>query len=191
MKIRVLQPSARRCARLAWAAALACAGLAGGPAWAERITNPVAVFSGLDKISGKISTFDVPIDQTVKFGALSITPRVCYSRTASEDPLTTSFVQVDELNLSKQTQRIFSGWMFAASPGLNGIEHPVYDVWLNDCKGGKSTEPVPPPVATTIAPPPKHGKGRSKTTMPDQMPPDAGNDGDLFDQPIDPTAPQD
>ena len=65
------------------------------------------------------------------------------------------------------------------------------DVWLNDCKGGKSTEPVPPPVATTIAPPPKHGKGRSKTTMPDQMPPDAGDDGDLFDQPIDPTAPQD
>jgi hypothetical protein len=176
-------------------ASLACAGVilgAGmGPAQAERITNPVAVFSGLDKISGKISTFDVPIDHSVKFGALTITPRVCYSRTASENPQTTSFVQVDEMTLAKQTQRLFSGWMFASSPGLNGIEHPVYDVWLNDCKGGKSTEPVPPPVATTIAPPERHGKGRKKITPPDQMPPDAGDDGDLFDQPIDPTAPQD
>jgi hypothetical protein len=163
-----------------------------GPARAERITNPTAVFSGLDKISGKISSFEVPVGQTVKFGALSVTPRVCYSRSATENPQTTSFVEVDELTLNKQTQRIFTGWMFAASPGLNGVEHPVYDVWLSDCKGGKSTEPVPPVVTSAAPPAAKPGKGKNKPPPPDQMPSDAGDDGnDFFNAPIDPSAPQD
>ncbi len=163
---------------------------------AERITNPTAVFTGLDKISGEISTFEVPVGQTVKFGALSVTPRVCYSRSASEDPQTTSFVEIDELTLNKKVERLFNGWMFAASPGLNGVEHPVYDVWLNDCKGGKSTEPPPPPVVTA-APAAKPGKGKKGKPAPADEPappPDDGNNGDngdLFDQPVDPNVPQD
>ncbi|GLS21198.1 hypothetical protein GCM10007874_42150 [Labrys miyagiensis] len=166
-------------------------------ALAERIANPTAVFTGLDKISGEISTFEVPVGQTVKFGALSVTPRVCYSRSASEDPQTTSFVEIDEMTLSKKVERLFNGWMFAASPGLNGVEHPVYDVWLNDCKGGKSTEPPPPPVVAA-APGPKPGKGKKGKQPVDETappPPDAGDNGngngDFFDQPVDPNAPQD
>jgi hypothetical protein len=179
-------------------ASLAAVGLsalvANGTAHAERIANPTAVFTGLDKISGEISTFEVPVGQTVKFGALSVTPRVCYSRSASEDPQTTSFVEIDETTLNKKVERLFNGWMFAASPGLNGVEHPVYDVWLNDCKGGKSTEPPPPPVTT--AAPAKPGKGKKpKPPVDEALPPpddgNNGNNGDFFDQPVDPNAPQD
>jgi hypothetical protein len=164
---------------------------AANSARAERVSNPTAVFTGLDKISGEISTFEVPVGETRKFGALSVTPRVCYSRSATEDPQTTSFVEIDETTLSKKVERLFNGWMFAASPGLNGVEHPVYDVWLNDCKGGKSTEPVPPPV--TAAAPTKPGKGKKGKSPPvdDTLPPDAGDNGDIFDQPADPNAPQD
>ncbi len=101
-----------------------------------RITNPVAVFNGLDKITGRITEFDVPIDHTVAFGAIKVTPHVCYTRPPTEAPNTTSFVDVDELTLANEERKIFSGWMFASSPGLSGVEHPIYDVWLIDCKGG-------------------------------------------------------
>jgi hypothetical protein len=103
----------------------------------ERIANPTAVFSGLDKITGRITSFDVAINETVQFGALQVTPRVCYSRPPTETPQTDAFVEVDEVTLQGAIKRIFTGWMFAASPGLHAVEHPIYDVWLTDCKGGK------------------------------------------------------
>jgi hypothetical protein len=103
----------------------------------QRIANPTAVFSGLDKITGRITSFDVAINETVQFGALQVTPRVCYSRPPTETPQTDSFVEVDEVTLQGKIQRIFTGWMFAASPGLHAVEHPIYDVWVTDCKGGK------------------------------------------------------
>ena len=108
----------------------------------EKIANRVAVFSGIDKITGRIHTFDVYIDETVQFGALQVTPRVCYSRPNTEAPKTTTFVEVDEITLDSNIRRIFTGWMFADSPGLNAVEHPVYDIWLKDCK---MESDVPPP----------------------------------------------
>ncbi|HWD11978.1 DUF2155 domain-containing protein [Pseudochrobactrum sp. sp1633] len=109
---------------------------------AERISNKVAEFSGLDKITGRITTFDVYINETVQFGALQVTPKVCYSRSENEAPRTDSFVQVDEITLDRKIRRIFSGWMFADSPGLNAVDHPVYDIWLKDCK---QTSDIPAP----------------------------------------------
>ncbi|WP_027146843.1 DUF2155 domain-containing protein [Mesorhizobium sp. WSM3626] len=112
------------------------------PAGSDRITNPVAEFAGIDKITGRIITFDVYIDETVQFGALQVTPRVCYSRPENEEPKTDSFVEVDEITLDRKIRRIFTGWMFAESPGLNAVEHAVYDVWLKACKQ-KSDVPAP------------------------------------------------
>jgi len=102
----------------------------------SKIANPTAVFSGLDKITGRIISFDVAINETVRFGALEVTPRACYTRPPTEPPNTDGFVDVDELTLQGELRRIFTGWMFAASPGLNAVEHPIYDVWLTGCKGG-------------------------------------------------------
>ena len=113
-------------------------------AMAERISNRVAVFSGIDKITGRITTFDVYIDETVKFGQLEITPRVCYSRPVTEEPKTTTFVEVDEITLDRRIRRIFTGWMFAESPGLNALEHAVNDVWLINCKMESDIPPPPP-----------------------------------------------
>src|SRR3954466_6669280 len=116
--------------------ALAALGLSLAPAGADQIKNPTAGFAGLDKITGRIIAFEVEVDETVQFGALQMTPRVCYSRPPTESPQTTTFVEVDEVTLESKYRRIFTGWMFAASPGLHGIEHAVYDIWLTDCKGG-------------------------------------------------------
>lgn len=109
---------------------------------AAKTANPVAEFSGIDKITGRIITFDVYIDETVQFGALQITPRVCYSRQQNAPPGSSTFVEVDEITLDRKIRRIFTGWMFADSPGLNAIEHAVYDVWLKSCK---SDSEVPAP----------------------------------------------
>ena len=115
------------------------------PAAAETISNPIASFSGLDKITGRITNFDVYMDETVQFGALQITPRVCYTRPATETQRTSVFLEVDQVSLKGGTERIFTGWMFAESPALNPIDHPVYDVWLVDCK---QTSDTPPPDKT-------------------------------------------
>lgn len=145
-----------------------------GSASAEQIRHPTAIFAGLDKTTGRIINFDVAIDETVQFGALQVTARVCNTRPQTEAPQTTSFVEVDELVVKQERQakldlkpeqaktdakpdgkqeakRIFSGWMFAASPGLHGVEHPVYDVWLVDCKGGKENVAPATAAATTEA----------------------------------------
>ena len=111
--------------------------LAAGSARADRIENGVAVFAALDKVTARTSKFEVPLNETVTFGALKVTPRVCYSRPPTEQPKTTSFVEVDEVQLDGQQKRIFTGWMFAESPGINAVEHPVFDVWLTDCEKPK------------------------------------------------------
>lgn len=108
----------------------------------EIIHNPVAEFAGIDKITGRIISFDVYINETVQFGALQVTPRICDSRPETETPKTTSFVEVDEITLDRKIRRIFTGWMFADSPGLNAVEHAVYDVWLKSCKQ-KTDVPAP------------------------------------------------
>jgi hypothetical protein len=110
-------------------------------AMAEKIPNQIAVFTALDKITARIQPLEVPLNKTVKFGGLKITPRVCYTRPSTEEPITSSFVEVDEVQLDDTEKRIFTGWMFAQNPGVHAVEHPVFDVWLTNCKmpaGGKS-----------------------------------------------------
>ena len=116
------------------------------PAQADRISTPIAEFTGLDKITGRIISFDVYMDETVQFGSLLVTPRVCYMRTPEEPPQTSAFVEVDEIvavGEGREIRTIFSRWMFAESPALGAIEHPVYDVWLTSCK---TSSDVPPPA---------------------------------------------
>ena len=127
-------------ALLPLAVALCCV----APVVAQPIANPVATFAGLDKITGRITRFDVYIDETVLFGALEITPRACYSRPPTETQRVSAFLEVDQRSLTGTSKRIFTGWMFADSPALNAVDHAVYDVWLIECK--TSTD-VPPPDA--------------------------------------------
>lgn len=155
--------------RFALGASLAASALAlAGPAKADRIRNPTAVFAGLDKITGRIISFEVAVDETVQFGALQLTPRVCWTRPPTEAPQTTAFTEVDEVTFNNEYRRIFTGWMYAASPGLHGVEHAIYDVWLTDCKGG--TELIVDPKEAEPAPPPEEPR-RPRTPPPGAQPP--------------------
>jgi hypothetical protein len=132
---------------------------------AQKIVNKKASFSGLDKITGRIINFDEDIGETVQFGALRVKTDACYTRPATEAANTDAFVEVDEITLQGEVKRIFSGWMYAASPGLHGVEHPIYDIWLTDCKGPETTvvtaqpePPKPPPPPVQKRAPPKQAQ---------------------------------
>jgi len=139
-----------------------------GPAKADRIRHPLAVFSGLDKITGRIISFEVATDETVQFGTLQITERACYTRPSTETPQTITFVEIDEIDADdkkKPPKRVFTGWMFASSPGLHALEHPVYDIWLNDCKGGKEVLPTPNEAAG-VPPTPENARESTPAEVP-------------------------
>ncbi|MBK1866125.1 DUF2155 domain-containing protein [Aestuariivirga sp. YIM B02566] len=132
------------------------------PANAERISNPIAVFAGLDKITGLTTTFEAKIGEEKRFGGLYVKADACYTRDITEEPKTTSFVEVEEIEPDDSRKKIFSGWMFAESPGLSAVEHPIYDVWLTGCRDPNA----PPPVIEQT---------------PDTQPLDSGQEGEPED----------
>ena len=132
--------------RASLALAIMLAAIAHAHAEAERMSNPIAVFAGLDKITGVTTTFEIPIGEERRFGALIVKPNACFTRPVTAEPKTTSFVEVDQVEVEKTRKRIFSGWMFAESPGLNAVEHAIYDVWLTGCRDPNA----PPPVVEVL-----------------------------------------
>jgi hypothetical protein len=110
------------------------------PAAAEMIPEPVAVLQGLDKITARVSKFEAPVDARVRFGTLSIRVRDCEKSPPEETPESAAFVEIDETRPGEdKARRVFSGWMFASSPALSALEHPVYDVNLLDCKAASGS----------------------------------------------------
>lgn len=94
---------------------------------------------GLDKITGRPTDITAPVGKPVRFATMTITARFCYSTPPSETPETAAFVQVEDRRPDQPARRIFSGWMYASSPGLNGVEHPLYDVWVISCNNAPAS----------------------------------------------------
>lgn len=91
-----------------------------------------AELQGLDKVTARISTFRAPVDQHVSFGSLEIRVRACWKNPPEETPESAAYLEITD-STGAETQPIFSGWMYASSPAVNALEHPVYDVWVLDC----------------------------------------------------------
>ena len=93
-----------------------------------------AVLQGLDKVTARISSFEVPINQLARFGTLEILVRACHKTPPEEPPESTAFLEISDARGGRDPSYVFRGWMFASSPALSALEHPVYDVWVVDCK---------------------------------------------------------
>ena len=125
----------------------------------------MATLRGLNKVTGRAIDIPAPVGVPVTLGSLSITVRFCHTVPPEEPPETTAFLQIDEKPLKAAAPtRIFSGWMFASTPALNGLQHPTYDVWVITCKTdepppaapeAEGAAPVAPADAAAPAPPPK------------------------------------
>jgi hypothetical protein len=113
-----------------------------GPGLAETIAEPVALLQGLDKITARVSKFEAPVNTPVRFGTLSIRVRDCEKNPPEETPENAAFLEIDELRPGEVNLRVFSGWMFASSPALSALEHPVYDVNVLDCRTESGSSPA-------------------------------------------------
>ena len=141
-----------RLGRLPLTAALV---VASGAASAAMLPQPTAVLQGLDKTTARISSLEAPVGSAVTFGTLSILVRDCERSKPEDPPENAAFIEITETPPGEKLVRLFSGWMFSSSPALSGLEHPVYDVELLDCKGAV---PPPPPAPAPAATPKSRGK---------------------------------
>jgi len=112
-----------------------------GPSHAGLSSQPgsLAVLRGLDKVTARTRDFEAPVGEAVDFGALEVTVRYCRKRPPEEPPEVFAYLEVldrrtDGFGEETEGEEIFSGWMFASNPALNALEHPVYDVWVIDCR---------------------------------------------------------
>ncbi len=158
---RIGSKSRRFVRRLRLPLVAALIGLFDMPAQAQRIQNAIANFAALDKVTAAVRQLPIELNKTGEFRTLKITPRACYTSDPKEAPKTSTFVEVDEIMFDGKERRIFTGWMFAESPGLNPLVHPVFDVWLTGCSQaqgapspkGSTPSAKAPPTGDTQSPP--------------------------------------
>ncbi len=98
---------------------------------------PIAELQTLDKITGRVSTIDVAVGEPARIGTLTVLVRVCRKRPPEEPPESAAFLEISEKRGDAPAQRLFAGWMFASSPAISALEHPVYDVWMIDCRAAR------------------------------------------------------
>jgi hypothetical protein len=119
-------------------------------AWAEMTEEPVVKLQSLDKVTARTMTFEVKVGTTVKFGPIYIKVQACRKAPPIEQPESAAFLQIWEVTPKDESRWIYSGWMFASSPALSAMDHPIYDVWVLDCLERKSTDPVPKVAETPV-----------------------------------------
>tara|TARA_B100001123_G_scaffold331300_1_gene373539 strand:+ start:77 stop:478 length:402 start_codon:yes stop_codon:yes gene_type:complete len=98
------------------------------------VGEAVAILRGLDKVTARISLIEAPVQEVVSFGTLAITVFTCVKSPPEELPEVAVFLSISDTQNQGLNDQKFLGWMFASSPALNALEHPVYDVWAIDCK---------------------------------------------------------
>ena len=117
------------------------------------IEHGIAVLQGLDKVTARIDVLEAPINQEIRFGSLAIRARACYETPPTEPPESAAFLEIDDLGPTPDTSEVretaFTGWMFASTPGISALEHPVYDVWVIDCRNPRSAPLIINPVIGT------------------------------------------
>ena len=99
------------------------------------LSYDTAVLQGLDKVTARVVTIEAPVGEPVRFGALEIVARACKKRRPEDQPESAAFLDIWELRPGQPAAGLFRGWMFASSPALSAMEHPVYDLWVLDCRG--------------------------------------------------------
>ncbi|GEM_PF-2288702 len=116
--------------------------LAEEPQAPARVLEPgaIAILRGLDKVTGRTTDFRAKLDEPAQFGQLVVRVRACAKHPPEDPPEVYVYAEIDNQPPKRRTEtaappatQVFRGWMFGSSPGLNGVEHPVYDVWAIDC----------------------------------------------------------
>ncbi len=108
---------------------------------AADIETNTARFQAINKITGQVQEIDVSINGLANFETFSILVRKCVTRSPEDTPENTAFVDVVDDYQTSNPVNIFKGWMFSSTPGINGVEHPIYDIWLLKCYNSNKKSP--------------------------------------------------
>jgi hypothetical protein len=93
------------------------------------------VLGGLDKLTARVVRIEAQVGHSVHFGHLEIIPRACRQRSPeAANPESAAFLDIWDAKPGQPAQSVFRGWMFASSPALSAMEHPIYDIWVLTCK---------------------------------------------------------
>ena len=118
-----------------------CAALAAfAPLQAQAVVpsqeQPVAVLRALDKMTARVEEIEAPVGKTIQFGSLAIIAHTCRVTLPEETPPeSAAYLEISEFKAGAQVETpTFNGWMFASSPALSAMEHPVYDIWVTGCR---------------------------------------------------------
>ncbi|MBE6463116.1 MAG: DUF2155 domain-containing protein [Alphaproteobacteria bacterium] len=106
---------------------------------AEIETNS-ALMQAMDKVTGRVNKITVPVNTKVTYGDFSLVLRSCKKRPAEETPENFAFVDVTDKSFGSEEYNIFRGWILSSAPGINAIEHPIYDIWLLECIDSENTD---------------------------------------------------
>lgn len=129
----------RRVCRAGIAGAAAAAALVMLVAAVPNIDYNTAILQGLNKVTARISSIRAPVGVPVHFGTLEIVVRACRKTPPEEPPEAAAFLEIHDIKPGEAPVEVFSGWMFASSPALSALEHPVYDVTVVDCINSSSS----------------------------------------------------
>tara|TARA_B110000438_G_scaffold301896_1_gene358003 strand:+ start:21 stop:410 length:390 start_codon:yes stop_codon:yes gene_type:complete len=100
----------------------------------EPIAGNIAIIQVLDKITAKVVTLEININQTYQFQSLKIEIYACYKKPPEETPDNFLLIRVIDKSEGDKFTTIYKGWMISSSPSATPLEHPIYDLWLKDCK---------------------------------------------------------
>ena len=134
----------------------AALGLGAGPAASQETgsqeVEPLgAILQGLNKTTARVSTIEAPLGQPARFGTLRIVARACHKKPPTETPESTAFLEIVDIRPDSPAISVFTGWMFASSLSVSALEHPVYDVWVIDCRMVVMPETAAPDLGEPLA----------------------------------------
>jgi hypothetical protein len=98
------------------------------------VAQQVAELQALDKVTARVSTLRVPVNRPAQFGSLTITVRSCNARPPDEVPDAAAWMEITDSRAPANGSAVFRGWMFANAPGVNMLQHPVYDIRVMECR---------------------------------------------------------
>jgi hypothetical protein len=120
----------------------ACLAAVPAAAQAPSVDTGLAVLQTLDKVTGRVRPLEIAVGTTGAFGPLAIAVRACRKRPPEEPPESAAFLEIAERKSAETVVDLFRGWMFASSPAVSALEHPVYDVWVIDCRAASTSGPA-------------------------------------------------
>jgi hypothetical protein len=98
--------------------------------------RPAAVLQALDRVTGRVRTIEAPVGEAITYQTLAILVRACRRHPPEDLPENAAFLEIRDRRRG-QPRLVFAGWMFSSSPALSALEHPVYDVWVTECRSAQ------------------------------------------------------